>query len=100
MTVGALIVCSWGCDVAQFKRQCLPLVRFWIGFVLLLGFGHPCTMVNLLVVFAGTLGEGRQGEMMGYLGLVGSLARMLGPVFATVTLNLFGVSFLFSLVGI
>lgn len=60
------------------------------------GFSSACAI--LMALFSKLLGDAEQGLMMGWLSATGSLARVIGPLFASYVLDYVGGSLVFLIV--
>lgn len=75
----------------------VELLRFLVGVITAsVGFSSACAI--LMALFSKLLGDAEQGLMMGWLSATGSLARVIGPLFASYVLEYVGGSLVFLIV--
>lgn len=93
MSIGALL------QIKQASSKNIPLYRFWIAFILLLGIGHPITEVNSVVLYSNVILPKSESIMMGWFTAVGSFARCIVPIAATAVYEKLGPRTLFASMG-
>jgi len=70
----------------------LSLARFIVGAGLIWCVGYPLSQTIIVSMFSKMLGSKPQGTWMGWIGAMGSLGRIVGPVVAGLLLHNFGQS--------
>lgn len=70
----------------------LNLVRFIFGCGLIWCIGYPLSQTIIVSMFSKMLGSKPQGTWMGWIGAMGSLGRIVGPVVSGFLLHNFGQS--------
>lgn len=91
--------CSLGCPESQ--EWCndvhqLPLPQLAIGYIVIMC-GYPLVQSLNMAIFSKILGPKPQGVWMGVLTSVGSLARVLGPIFVALVYTELGTVWCFSI---
>ncbi|KAK4302602.1 hypothetical protein Pmani_025317 [Petrolisthes manimaculis] len=91
--------CTLGCPESQ--EWCndvnqLPLPQLAVGYLIVM-FGYPLVQSLNMAIFSKILGPKPQGLWMGVLTAVGSLARVLGPLFVSAVYTMLGTVWTFSI---
>ena len=77
------------------SSSAVPLWQFYSSIVLMYSVGYPIGHTALLGVFSKIMKSGPQGQLLGYFGSAGSLARVFFPVLAGVLAEYCGDTVIF-----
>jgi hypothetical protein len=81
LLIGATLVLAAGYGVMIDPQEMLPETRFIIA-ASLASMGYAVAVAVLISIYSKVLGEIEQGALMGWLSSAGSIARIIGPLFA------------------
>ncbi|KAJ1422194.1 major facilitator superfamily domain-containing protein [Ochromonadaceae sp. CCMP2298] len=77
----------------------VPEPTFYLAIALMYGLACPLARMALIGLFSKLMKAGPQGEMMGYFGSAGSLARVVFPILAGVLTDLYGDNVIFGVMA-
>lgn len=90
---GLLSLC---CGSAVFLlTKHLNFLTMTVGFAFIWSVGFPLAQTIIVSMFSKVIGPGPQGTMMGWIGVMGSLGRVVGPIFAGWMMQAEGIQIVF-----
>eukprot|EP00600_Ochromonadales_sp_CCMP1393_P002370 CAMPEP_0174984770 /NCGR_PEP_ID=MMETSP0004_2-20121128/17929_1 /TAXON_ID=420556 /ORGANISM="Ochromonas sp., Strain CCMP1393" /LENGTH=316 /DNA_ID=CAMNT_0016237261 /DNA_START=671 /DNA_END=1621 /DNA_ORIENTATION=+ len=78
----------------------VPEWMFYLSISTIYGLGYPVGHTALIGIFSKLMKAGPQGEMLGYFGSAGSLARVIFPIMAGILTDLYGDNLIFFIMAI
>jgi ceroid-lipofuscinosis MFS transporter 7 len=95
-----MLLMSLGCLLMSnlFTPE-VPEPTFYLAIALMYGLAYPVGHTALIGLYSKLMKAGPQGEMMGYFGSAGSLARVVFPIMAGILTDLYGDNVIFGVMA-